>query len=194
MYYSLMQGTGPQGPVSFCGTLCGLSHCQALTYTPTTTNFAGLRFMKSRYLFLLLCMGCSSWVQAEIYKSVDAEGHVTYSNTPSRGAKKLGLEPLAPPSRSTHEPASRPSRARANASPSDFPRVDSSTQRSRDSTRRKILADELATEEKLLADARVNLKQGESSHSDGKLHAQQEEVTLHEKNVSALKTELANLK
>ena len=70
--------------------------------------------------------------------------------------------------------------------------MDSSTQKSRDSTWRKILADELATEEKLLTEARVNLKQGDVSRTEGKLHAQQEEVTLHEKNVSALKTELSN--
>ena len=87
-----------------------------------------------------------------------------------------------------------PSRApRANSSPSDFPKVDSGTQKSRDSTRRKILADELATEEKLLAEARMNLKQGEIK-PDGKLHALQEEVTLHEKNVVALKTEFSNVR
>ena len=149
--------------------------------------------MKPCYLFVLLYAVNIGWVQAEIYKHVDAEGHVTYSSTPSKGAKKLGLEPLAPPSRSTREPSSRAPRARNNASPFDFPRVDSNTQRSRDSTRRKILADELATEEKLLAEARGSLKQGEAK-PDGKLRTLQEEVTLHEKNVSALKTELSNLK
>ena len=146
--------------------------------------------MKSRYFIVLLCMGWAGWVQAEIYKSVDAEGHVTYSSTPSRGAKKLGLESPSPPSHSLRES----SHVRNNASPSDFPKVDSNTQKSRDGTRRKILEDELATEEKLLADARINLKQGESSRIEGKLHALNEEVTLHEKNVSALKTELSHVK
>jgi hypothetical protein len=160
--------------------------------------YVGLRFMKSRCLLVLLCMGCTCWAQAEIYKSVDAEGHVTYSSTPSKGAKKLGLEPLSAPSHFSRAPSSHAEHARNNASPSDFPRIDSSTQRSRDSTRRKILADELATEEKLLAEARVNQKQSEASRNDakfeGKLHSLQEEVTLHEKNVSALKTELSNVR
>ncbi len=147
--------------------------------------------MKSRCLLVLLCMCCTGWAQAEIYKSIDAEGHVTYSSTPSKGAKKLGLEPLpAPPSHSE--------RVRNNASPSDFPKVNSSTQKSRDGTRRKILMDELATEEKLLAEARANQKQSETfrndAKSEGKLHSLQEEVTLHEKNVSALKTELSNVR
>jgi hypothetical protein len=152
--------------------------------------YVGLRSMKSRCLLVLLYMCCTGWAQAEIYKSVDAEGHVTYSSTPSKGAKKLGLEPLLAPSHSE--------RVRNNASPSNFPKVDSSTQKNRDSTRRKILADELATEEKLLAEARANQKQSEASRNDakseGKLHSLQEEVTLHEKNVSALKTELSNVR
>jgi hypothetical protein len=58
--------------------------------------------------------------------------------------------------------------------------VDNDTQKKRDDTRRKILEEELATEEKLLADA----TKGQS----------REEIELHEKNVSALKKELANLK
>jgi len=158
----------------------------------------GFRFMKSRYLFVLLCLGCTGWAQAEIYKSVDAEGHVTYSSTPSKGAKKLGLEPFPSTPHSSRESSSNSTHARNNTTPSDFPKVDSSTQKSRDSLRRKILSDELATEEKLLAEARVNQKQGEPSRNDakseGKLHALQEEVTLHEKNVSALKTELSHVK
>ena len=153
-----------------------------------------LRFMKPLCWFVLLCIGGTGWAQAEIYKSIDAEGHVSYSSTPSKGAKKLGLEPLAPPTRSAREPSSHASRMRNNAGPPDFPRVDSSTQRSRDNTRRKILADELATEEKLLAEARASLGQDEASRTVETLRARQKEVTLHEKNVSALKTELSNLK
>ncbi len=150
--------------------------------------------MKSCCVFVLLSIGCIGWVHAEIYKSVDAEGHVTYSSVPTKGAKKLGLEPLAPPTaRASRAPTPHSPHASKNPSPSDFPRVDSSTQKSRDSVRHKILADELAAEEKLLAEARVSLKQGEAK-PDGKLRALQEEVTLHEKNVSALKTELSNIR
>jgi len=132
--------------------------------------------------------------QAEIYKSVDSEGHVTYSSMPSKGAKKLGLDKLGPTSSVTHEYARRTSRKQDSASPLDFPKVDSGTQKSRDNTRRKILEDELATEEKMLSDARANLKQGVVSISGEKLHELQAEVTLHEKNVSALKTELSRVK
>lgn len=149
---------------------------------------------------ILLWLGWAGLVQAEIYKSVDADGHVTYSNTPSKGAKPLGLEPLAPPSRArdySHSPrSSSPSyspRARDQATPRDFPRVDSSTQKRRDDMRFKILSDELATEEKLLADAKASLKQSGAQPPE-KSRALQEEVTLHVRNISALKTELSNIK
>lgn len=152
--------------------------------------------MKPSYLILLLCLGCIGLAQAEIYKSVDSEGHVTYSSSPTKGAKKLDLEPPLPSS-------PPPARARNNtrSSPSDFPRVDSETQKNRDSARRRILAEELATEEKLLAEARRNLKSGEDEKTADdtakyheKMKSLREQVSLHEKNIGALKTELSNHK
>ncbi len=158
--------------------------------------------MKPCYLFVLLYAVNIGWVQAEIYKHVDAEGHVTYSSTPMKGAKKLDLEPLP-----TLQP---PARTRSEASPSSFPKVDNTTQRSRDDARRKILADELATEERLLEEARKNLQEGGQTPEvykgkDGKTYRNvakfeekmktlQEQVTLHEKNIESLKSELSNLK
>lgn len=163
--------------------------------------------MKPSHLFVLLCLILVGPVQAEIYKSVDADGHVTYSSTPSKGAKKLGLE--QPQSAAPPPPSASPARARNNPTPRDFPRVDTSTQKNRDNTRLKILTDELDAEEKLLDEARQNLKAGEdgpeyerdqyhrpvltSSYKE-KMGALQAEVTLHEKNIAALKSELANLK
>lgn len=151
-----------------------------------------IRIMKPRYLFVLLCMAHTGWAQAEIYKYIDADGHVTYSSAPRKGSKKLDLGPSNTPSL----PAS-PVRARnSDASPSDFPRVDSTTQKSRDGARRKILEDELAAEGKLLVDARQNLKDGKGNPEmpAKKMKDLQEQVSLHEKNMDALKSELANLK
>ena len=55
---------------------------------------------------------------------------------------------------------SAPSSARSAPTPSSFPRVDSDTQKSRDEMRRKVLGDELATEEKLRADTRSEYGNG----------------------------------
>ena len=157
--------------------------------------------MKPGYLLAMLCL-CPLWAHAEIYKAVDADGHVTYSSTPIKGGKKIILEPLP-----TMVPPARP---RSAASPENFPRVDGETQKGRDDTRRKILQDELMAEEKLLDEARQKLKEGEAEPEvyrgqDGRTHrnvAKYEEkiktlndqVEMHQKNIEALNTELSKLK
>lgn len=158
--------------------------------------------MKPHYLLVFLCAGYINWAQAEIYKKVDADGHVTYSSTPTKGSKKLDLGPL------TITPS--PARSRNNATPSDFLKVDSDTQKNRDHLRHKILEEELLTEEKLVEEARQNLINGKENSEilkdkDGgsyrnaakyeeNLKGLQGQVTLHEKNVGALKAELLKIK
>ena len=153
--------------------------------------------MKLGYLFAVLCV-CPMVAQAEIYKAVDENGHVTYSSTPLKGGKKLILEPL---------PTMMPP---ANVqTPSEFPKVDNQTQRGRDDTRRKILQDELNAEQKLFDEAKQNLNEGESNPevfkgADGrtyrnvakyedKIKPLQEQVDLHKNNIEALQTELSKL-
>jgi len=139
--------------------------------------------MKIGYLLAMLCF-YPLLAQAEIYKAVDSEGHVTYSSSPMKGAKKIILEPLptmAPP-------------ARARTTPEDFPRVDGATQRGRDDTRRKILQDELNTEGRLLDESSKNLKAADAARDKEKLRTLAEQVDLHQKNIDALKTELSKLK
>lgn len=138
--------------------------------------------------FAILMSGIA---HGEIYKHVDENGRVTYSNVPIKGAIKLNLEPL------TTVPAVRPKTT--IASPSGFPKVDSDTQKKRDDTRRKILEEEFAAEEKLLDEAKRNLTEGEQARLNGarnqdRLQSLKEEVGLHERNVAALKKELSNLK
>ena len=157
--------------------------------------------MKLRYIFVLCCSAAFALsANADIYKRVDDEGHVTYSSKPIKGGKKLHLEPL---------PTMAPPPKTSNAS-EGFPRVNPETQDRRDDTRRKILEDELATEQQALEEARAKLKEGQDNPEvykgangqtyrnvakyEEKVNALQEEVTSHEKNVEALQTELSNLK
>jgi hypothetical protein len=130
---------------------------------------------------------------AEIYKHVDADGHVTYSNVPTKGATKLDLEPLSV------IPAPKP-KATGAATPEGFPKVDSETQKKRDDTRQKLLEQELAAEQKLLAEAQAALKEGEAVRLGDEHNYQKkidrvqklkDDVTLHEKNIEALNRELA---
>src|SRR6185436_502252 len=89
---------------------------------------------------------------AEIYKYVDDKGRVTYSNLPIKGGKKVDLPELST------VPGQKPGQT---ASPANFPKVDGKTQKDRDEVRRKILEDELKTEEQALAEAQKALEEGE---------------------------------
>jgi len=158
--------------------------------------------MKSHYLLVFLCTGYIGWAQAEIYKKVDADGHVTYSSTPTKGSKKIDLGPL------TIVPS--PARAHNNATHPDFLKVDSATQKNRDNLRRKILEEELSTEHKLVEEARQNLINGKENSEilknkdannyrnaakyEENIKVLQGQVILYEQNVEALKTELLKLK
>jgi hypothetical protein len=152
--------------------------------------------MKLIYLFAMMC----AWplpAQADIYKAVDENGHVTYSSSPIKGGKKLALEPLP-----TVAP---PGKARSTTG---FPRVAAEKQKERDETRRKILQDELNSEEKLLDEARQNLNDASPEvfrGQDGRTYRNvakyeentkllTEQVELHQKNIAALNTELSKLK
>lgn len=130
---------------------------------------------------------------ADIYKCVDADGRVTYSNVQVKGCKKLDLEPLST------VPATKPKAAR----PADFPKVDAKAQKERDADRRKILEKELAEEERLLADVKKEYNNGEPERLGGERNYQtylervqrlKGEVGVHEANIHALKQELARLK
>lgn len=96
-----------------------------------------------------------------------------------------------------------PQRAAATRTPSEFPRVDRDTQRSRDDGRRKILEDELYSEERGLSDAKAKLAEQESVRNGDeknyqrvldRLRPYQDAVDRGERNVSALKRELSALR
>lgn len=137
-----------------------------------------------------------------LYKCVDESSGVTLYTNQKGSAKnctilsrELPITTIAPPP---------PRAAQRNApTPANFPRVDGDTQRGRDNDRRKILEQEFATEQQNLDKARKALAEGEATRlGDEKSYQKyldrvqelRETVALHERNVEALKRELANLK
>ena len=99
---------------------------------------------------------------AEIYKHIDANGRITYSNVKTKGATALNLDPDVNNVRND--------RARAVASenkrtptPSEFPKVDKDTQNARDGKRKEILQSELAAEKTALEEAKRAYAEGESN-------------------------------
>ena len=136
--------------------------------------------------------GAHAW--ADIYKKVDENGRVTYSNIPSKGAQKLNLEPL--PSVPGYKPPA--------GTPGDFPKIDADTQKGRDGKRRQLLENELEQEKKQLEDAKTALTEGEATRLGDERNNYQkyldrvqrlkDAIAEHEKNVDALQQELAGLR
>lgn len=134
---------------------------------------------------------------AETCKYVAQDGRVIYANVTVKDAKKLScLGPPPPPIASVTAP-SRPAESES------FPKVDGETQKKRDNARRRILEEELAQEESLLAEAKQQLAQQEAVRLGDERNYQKyldrvqpykSAVVLHEKNVTALRQELANLR
>lgn len=140
----------------------------------------------------------AAMTQAAIYKSVDVEGRITYSNMPSKGADKLDIDP-APADASDKKPE-RAKRVKT-PTPANFPRVDSQTQNQRDDKRKQILASELETEQKALQEARrvyaesaPNGIPGTTAKPDDKLDKLHADVQTHENNVQLLQKELRSIK
>lgn len=166
--------------------------------------------------FLAAALLASVQSTAQIYKYVDpATGAVEYTNVPKKGAVKMGGGDTL----SEIPTGNRPNKAKSgsgeartvqtstgfnNSAGKTDAAVDSSTQKTRDGTRKQVLVDELTTEEKSLQEAK-------SSHNNGKplpmadesvgspkyidrIKQIEKNMRHHERNVSALKQEIANLR
>jgi len=139
--------------------------------------------------------------QADTFKCIDTNGRATYTNMKEETKGKnctvvmreISVVPAMPASRGA---ASAPS-------PPGFPKVDTATQKTRDDARRRILEDELSGEEKALAKAQADLTEQEGIRTGGeknyqrvldRLQPYKDEVDRHQKNIEALRKELANMK
>ena len=99
----------------------------------------------------LLLVQSLAYAQSEVFLCVDANGRKEYKNTgTTKGCSKVELPGI------TVVPApvlpSKKAQSKAASSPADFPKVDDSTQKARDSDRKQILQDELKSEQKKLDD------------------------------------------
>lgn len=125
-------------------------------------------------LVLLLCLALSGGGPARadstVYRYVDRDGTVTFTNLPLPGAVPFGPAASRTPKRSGDT------------------RIAPGTQQRRDLTRRQILLQELDNERKALASAQSALKR-RPGRTDPALQAA---VTEHEKNIAAISTELVH--
>jgi hypothetical protein len=112
-----------------------------------------------------LCLAAPA--SAEVYRCESDSGVPVYQGTPNgRNCRQIDLAPLTTipaPKLPAAKPAAGAGQAgsAARPSPNGFPKVDASTQRERDSERRRILEDELRKEETRLAELKAVYKNGE---------------------------------
>ena len=153
-----------------------------------------------RSLILAGLLMVSLAVRGEIYECVEPSGAKLFTSDPKeakvKGCKAMNLGP--PNTVSTTKP-----QGKANPTPPNFPKVDQDTQKQRDNDRRKLLEQELASEEKQLAQAKKDLAEQESIRLGSEFNYQRvlnrlepykKQVSLHENNVANLKRELAGIR
>lgn len=149
-----------------------------------------------RLLTILLLVFCPILVQADIYKFVDDEGNVTYTNMPRPGAKKLVTETAQPAGKSSDaaEPTTSKKRTRGKATtPAYFPKVDPGTQRRRDDMRRQILQEELDGEQRNLSAAQAALANANRTPG-ADLKRFSDAVRAHQRNIEMLNKELSHIR
>ncbi|MFZ6648204.1 DUF4124 domain-containing protein [Undibacterium sp. TJN25] len=151
-------------------------------------------------LILFGIFAAHAYAESDVYLCVDEHGNKEYKNTGlTKGCKKVELQGLtvAP---APVLPASAKKTAKA---PSDFPKVDDSTQKARDSDRKQILLDELKSEEQKLALQQKEFNNGEPERRgdeknfvkyQDRVSAMKEDIARTQKNIEALKREVGNLK
>ncbi len=154
------------------------------------------------HLLTLSLMILPVLAQAEIYKYVDENGQVTFTDVYKRGAKRLDM-PGGPVGLSSGGSDKPQKRAFYNPSPTNFPRIDTATQRKRDDIRRQVLQDEVSTERKNADEARRQMALGERLQpgeraSDStylnRVKKLRDTIAQHDQNVSAIQREINNLK
>lgn len=161
----------------------------------TQTSF--VRPLFSLCLWGSLVLAAPAW--SDIYRCVDADGHVTYSNVSgNKNCKRMQLDPA-----STVPPPPGKARAAGAASPGDFPKVSGETQKARDNDRRAILEQELANEQKALEEAKKELAEQEGirlgneknyQKVEERLQPYRDKVAQHERNIQAINKELSGAK
>jgi hypothetical protein len=169
-----------------------------------------LMFMTSRFTRLIcrtapLLLLMAHAHAGNVYKCIDAAGHPTFTDVNGRGCTVLILDSTipAPPQHRSAAPVRSAAAAAPASSPADFPKVNTSQQRARADDRREILNDELRSEEKKLGELRRDFNGGEPERQGGeKNYAKYQErvaqmrdnIGRAEKNIDALKREIANIR
>ncbi len=169
-----------------------------------------------KILFILFLVFFVKVAEADIYKRVDENGRITYSNVKSSGAVRLQISPEENNIKNDYtKPAAPKSSAnqtqnKSSSTPDSFPRVDKNTQNQRDDKRLQILQTELEAEKQALFQAQQAYAEGEANpevyrkkNADGsvstfrnvpkfnaKMDALRADIESHQNNILLLQKEI----
>jgi hypothetical protein len=140
-----------------------------------------------------------------LYECVDANGAKQFTNIPAnpKACKILNISPSAAPTTPLPGAPKTGAKPPQVSTPSSFPRVDRQLQQQRDNDRRRILEQELGSEEKLLAQARKELSEQEGVRLGSERNYQRtldrvdpfrKNVKRHEDNIENLRKELSKIR
>jgi len=156
--------------------------------------------------------------RADIHRCTDADGLITFTDSPSRKFKECTLlyrdSQGTPPAQRTGPGAGAPAQGqgqgtvrprtespaattRGNPGPENFPRVERGEQRDRDLKARQIVERELSNEQRLLEEARrqiATLGPAIGDRPDPRLRESQNAVARHERNIAEIQRQLALMK
>ncbi|WP_050476805.1 DUF4124 domain-containing protein [Herbaspirillum rhizosphaerae] len=163
-----------------------------------------MKFFAAGALLCAACLGAAR-AQNDVYVCTDENGAKEYKNTgATKGCRKLELPglPAAPQPKRAAQGGAAAAAGSAGAA-AGFPKVDTGTQKARDSDRKLLLQEELYTEEKKLAGLKADFNNGEPERrGDERNYARYQErvagmkddIARAERNIAALKRELANVR
>lgn len=163
--------------------------------------------MTTRFFPALLGLalaGTAPVAKADIYLCTDKEGRRELTDNHRPGCRMLDVPGSIPAPAPRKGPA--PVRAAAAApavTPTDFPRVDNAQQKARDDDRRGILTEELRSEERRMAELKREFNGGEPERQgnernyakyQARVAEMRDSIGRGEKNIEALKREIANIR
>jgi len=142
--------------------------------------------MKINSVVFVALISFSCTTQSEVYKHVDENGNVTYSNTPLKDSKKLSLPPLTVMPGTDLESKIRAPKPSGNYNEKP----------------RKIVEKMISDEIKVLEDKKKEFNDGEPERFGSERNYQRyldriqrlkDEIVLHEENIKGLEIELQDL-
>ena len=172
--------------------------------TSTSLRPGPRRLALAAAALLSLLVQPAAQAKGDVYLCIDANGRKVLTDSYKNGCKSLDIANSIPAPASASTPRrSAPRPSTPVSTPADFPKVDNALQKARDNDRREILTEELASEQRRLAEMRAEYKDGTPDRLGSERNyakylertaALRDNIGRAEQNVAALQREISNIR